>query len=523
MPAVFRGATMMVAALAVITLASPATSAPCVPLDGLNDRCPIWTATYHPPGVGGFSVDEAADIVADPLGRFVIVTGMSWGSDESRYDAATIAYDPNGVVVWASRYAGPSRGGEFPHAAGMSADGTRVFVTGERFSEGPQGSGDGEIFTVAYDAATGAELWSATHDGPEGLNDRAVDVAVAPDGSEVFVAGTEDHDPGGGSDVVPAITLAYGAETGEEIWLERYRGEGSPDGLSINIGFGVEATHDRVLMLAFTTGRGDSPIDVDHATIAYARRTEDGEPRLEWTARFDGPARSYDEPLDLRVSPDGRTVYTVGSSFASDAEGREGYQTTAYDTVTGEVRWSDRYRGTAAAIWALPTAMELSPDGSRLYVTGLISGRLEPVVGTPTYEWGSVAYDTQAGTRLWEAIRGTPARLDQPTALGVSPSGGAVYVAGTTRGILDPAAGDEPTSLTVAYTSGGQELWVAAHDESGARVHPESVSSMAVLPSGRIVVAGALGYDVSSYYGIYSGTAGVDGPGNISDFHLLAY
>src|SRR5581483_9849183 len=57
--------------------------------------------------------------------------------------------------LWASRYNGPGNNGDYAEALGVSPDGSEVFVAG---SSTPRGSGP-QATTVAYDAATGAELW----------------------------------------------------------------------------------------------------------------------------------------------------------------------------------------------------------------------------------------------------------------------------------------------------------------------------------------------------------------------------
>lgn len=67
------------------------------------------------------------------------------------------------------------------------------------------GISDDDYATVAYDAATGRELWTATYNGAADSWDWAVDVGVDASGSIVVVTG-DSLSESGGWDIV---TLAY--------------------------------------------------------------------------------------------------------------------------------------------------------------------------------------------------------------------------------------------------------------------------------------------------------------------------
>jgi DNA-binding beta-propeller fold protein YncE len=144
-----------------------------------------------------------------------------------------------------------------------------------------------------------------------------------------------------------------------------------------------------------------------------------GPPRSElWVSRFNGPANTQDGGSAIRVSPDGSKVYVTGHGhfdFADD------YTTSAHDAASGAVLWASRYDGTGGSV-DVAYAMALSPDGSRLFVTGASAGTAGEDVAT-------VAYDTVDGSRLWVS-RGVPHIPDYGGAIAVSPDGSRVFVTG---------------------------------------------------------------------------------------------
>ena len=85
----------------------------------------------------------------------------------------------------------------------MSPDGSKVFVTGVS-----DGSTRGEDYaTVAYNAGTGAVVWTERCNGPASSSDDANAAAVSPDSTKVFVTGF-GHRSTSGEDYA---TIAYGA------------------------------------------------------------------------------------------------------------------------------------------------------------------------------------------------------------------------------------------------------------------------------------------------------------------------
>ena len=194
-----------------------------------------------------------------PDGSAVFVTGQSYGSATS-VGYATVAYDAaTGDELWATRYNGPTSGiahGDAARALGVSPDGLQVFVTG-----GSTGSTSGYDYgTVAYDAATGDELWTRRYNGPRNGYDRAVALGVSPDASQVFVTGSSSNGSGTGDDYA---TLGYDAATGTKLWARRY--DGPTKGRDFATALGVSPAGSEV----FVTGSSNGPMYFDYATVAY--------------------------------------------------------------------------------------------------------------------------------------------------------------------------------------------------------------------------------------------------------------
>lgn len=111
-------------------------------------------------------------------------------------------------------------------------------------------------------------------------------------------------------------------------------------------------------MVDSTTPHGDS-VHSSPQAIPAARKL--------WRARYAGPAGLDDGANDVIVSPDTGRVFVTGGIFGSD--GLYDFATIAYDPVTGREHWSARYSGATTSDQAF--ALAVSPDGSRLFVTGL--------------------------------------------------------------------------------------------------------------------------------------------------------
>jgi hypothetical protein len=439
-------------------------------------------------------------MVASPSGDRLYVTGQSWNNTDNSYagaagglDIATVAYDSaTGTQLWVTRYNGPQQHFDQPHAIAVSQDGRHVFVSGiQNWDIINNYELVGDYVTIAYDAETGAQLWATGYQAPGpyptrccGVNhtqySSALALVVSPDGSAVYVTGASGQSPGDGP-MEAFTTVAYDAATGAQLWVRRYDAASgnnatglaiavSPNGKTVyTTGFGgVGPNHSEVVSFAYdaATGadvwaahddygnsnanvgrsiaisRGGSRIYVsgeedqqaisqtsNYGVIAYEAGT--GTPL--WHVIYAAPNSGYNAPFGIALSPDGTRLAVTGRS-SGPAEGGvfatfiASYSTLAIDTANGTQRWSAQYLPPTDT-FNIARAVAFSPDNSRLYVTGQAGKSL--VAGGSDY--ASVAYDAASGSVLTTLRYNSSSSgndLDFASALAVENSGATLFVSG---------------------------------------------------------------------------------------------
>jgi WD40 repeat protein len=358
------------------------------------------------------NTDQPNAIAVSPDGSLVYVTGESLGTTTG-FDYATVAYRAaTGAQAWVRRYDGPTSTTDLAFAVAVSPDGSAVFVTG---TSEDAGGGPSRYATVAYDAHTGSRLWVRRYGGPVPGEDSAAALGVAPDGSMVYVTGQSDGN-GTGEDFA---TVAYEASTGRTAWVRRYDDAVSGDDGATQIG--VSADGSRV----FVSGQSDSTsgiqFDTDYATVAYDAKTGG---RI-WVSRFGGRAHFTDRPTGLGLNADGSRVFVTGVVFSEGTTAA--YGTVAYDAATGAREWTRvSFKGEADS-FANAGALAVSPDGTRVVVTGDVAG--------VSADYGTVAYDAATGATQWARRYDGPAHgYDSATAVGMSPDGTTTFVTGNSIG-----------------------------------------------------------------------------------------
>ncbi len=386
-----------------------------VAYDGATGK-QLWVARHA--GREGVS-DFGYDVVVSPDGSRVSVTGLQnfnffdaagecADGGPICSDVATITYDAaTGRQLWTADYSPSpdSCAGEWNYfcalvAAGnelaVSADGGRLYVTGSTVVPCRPGEFAHQCdayLTIAYDAATGRELWLSRYEDFGGHHS-ANSIAASPDGSRVYVTGSAEGEGFGcGHCGTDAVTVAYDAGTGTEVWHARQHTS------DLDRGADVRVTRDgsRVYI------GGDAQIGFsrtgDIVVAAYDAVTG----QQSWAAQYDGG----DRLTGFDVSGTGDRVYATGYRYDSEVAGAGpnfDAVTVAYDAVSGQRVWAEAYRGSGGGSWEFGSGVVAAPDGSRVYVTGFTIAPYA-AYGTPNFyiDYVTIGYRAIDGAEAWVA------------------------------------------------------------------------------------------------------------------------
>lgn len=182
-----------------------------------SDGRELWRAQFDDGG------DKPWRLAVDEADQRVFLLSMSQSSTSEGEAFATVAFDAtSGDELWRDRYEGDLPDGyNLPTALALDREGDRVFVSGlatnTRFA-------DYDFATVAYDAATGDRLWTAETVSPR--DERVWATSLSDDGSRLYLTGRSGQPyVVGGSGGGVTMTIAYDAATGSQIWAAAYAGD----------------------------------------------------------------------------------------------------------------------------------------------------------------------------------------------------------------------------------------------------------------------------------------------------------
>jgi WD40 repeat protein len=311
-------------------------------------------------------------------------------------------------------------------------------------------SGTG-LTRASGEPAAGEPLWVSTYTGPVNGADIANAMVMSPDGSAVFVTGISEGEE------LDYATVAYDATTGNGLWAARYDSAHRDD-----TAYAIAVSPDGSAVFVTGASYGSMTGD-DYATIAY--RADTGKPL--WVSRYRGSGGSNDAAYAIGVSPDGSTVFVSGASGRRGTSNQD-YATVAYDATTGEQVWAARYGG--LTLNDVVYALDVSPDGSKVFVTG-----------QSRYDIATIAYDAVTGAGLWlDRFDGPADDVDAAYGLAVSPDGSAVFAAGYTG----------PDYVTIRYDAAtGHRRWISSFNGPADQI--DGASAVGVSPDGsRVFVTG---------------------------------
>lgn len=465
------------AALLATTLLAGGTSA----IETDRGAEPLWTEplSSHPPLPGvslwearydsGDGSDYGQDVAVGPDGATVYVTGYARDPDETQ-TWLTLAYNAlTGVELWSATYAGPGGSFDYGRALDVSPDGTTVYVTGShRLSTSFT---DNEINVVAYDAATGAELWQTPVPGERG---QGYDIVAGDEA--VFVTG--EGAASGTQRYLVAAGLA--ADDGALLWSTAH-GDGARS--TLQRGNAIATDGDAV----YVTGRTSVASISDFSVAAFD--AADG--ALLWSDAYDY-AGSTDYGNDIAVA-DG-VVVSAGRGFWSTFSGGTGtdFITVAHDASSGARQWlaTHDHEGTTSD-WG----EALSTDGTRAYVTGNLRG-----ASVSDQYLGVLAYDLATGDLVWEVAFQQEERRTwgYATSLG-GVQGTTLFAAG--EAYVEDTCCDRTIVTLAVDTATGSPLWSATSNfGESERNYVDAVAAgpLGVYAVGRSAQPGSFVYDVAT-------------------------
>ena len=305
--------------------------------------------------------------------------------------------DATGEVLWSQQYASPNAENDSAYALALDGSGD-IYVAGRVNVAGRLD----EIALLKFANVDGELLWTAFDGGAARLDDRALDVAVGPDGDPV-VTGLVQNANGTAS----LLTAKYAAADGSPVWVVLTTGlvnDASGDGW-----LGIDGDGD--VLVAGKAWHSSTSYDVLCAKLAAA----DGQQlwRVDWTngTRADDPgAMLVDAAGDVIVAG-----VTGGDYLTVKLSGANGSRTWM-STYNGPPGWYDLANGLAFGA------------GGEILVTGFSDG-----TGTG-WDIATLGYDPGTGAQRWVRRYDGPAHLtDEARSLVLAP-GGTLYVTGYVYG-----------------------------------------------------------------------------------------
>ena len=360
--------------------------------------------------------------------------------------------------IWAQFYDGFGANNQ-PYALAVDSVGN-LLVTGSSANA----SGNDDIYTVKYDAATGQVLWSVRYDGPFGGDDRGTGVAV--DGQNNVVVTGYSYDPAAitGNANNPAFvfyTAKYAAGTGSLLWERRGPGTPCMPGC-MEFNYQVKKVAVDGAGNVAITGSAIDPLNGWRAF--YTARYSGVDGSIIWEKYYVGPGfpgPDADRPIGLAVDTAGNVIVTGSSPCCPTYTGHKDLYTVKYAESDGSVIWDRRYDfGTGVDSYARDVAVD---KGGNVIISGANAANV----------YYTAKYSAAEGAILWEQLRPVP-NIDAGSGtisaqrLVVDSAGNAIVAMANSDG--SPTASPIINNLVKYAATDGHVIWTRLFDRDNCNV-----------------------------------------------------
>ena len=445
------------------------------------DGTALWTMQHD--GEGHWDVPRSMALYLDGADgkTYVIVTGIS-ESDLTLNDYETVKHAAlDGAEQWSAKFDGFASSRATVEDLAIDSSGN-VYVTGYYTSSGSSTS----YATVKYDP-DGLELWVNSYDSdPAGRGtNRAQAIAVDAEGN-VYVTGTVD-------DAVPGYfcgTIKY--DTDGVFQWETFYTNAAHSEACMDIGLFEDSSNGQTYVYVAVADQ-----TTDENAFAIIKHNSSGDEEWVRTYSFIGSDDYGNTPTSLAVDADGN-VYLAGSS-----ETVQGYY--AATVVAFDKGGVELWEGSGYSILANDSQFDaITVDASgNVYLTGYatysyFSGGYQRT----GYDLIAARYDS-SGTEQWVLRYGDPTTIAVGKAITVDDSGN-VYVGGDV-----PTTSSDRDYALIKLNSSGVEQWARFFD--GGKQGHDSVAAVAVDSAGTVYITGSS--PGADNYGKYT-TIAYDSGGN---------
>ena len=420
--------------------------------EAMTSSCSIFTVGSHTGSSGTVTYPDTG--LAENTSYFYQARAFRNGTPNLYSNPSDVA---EGLTVfvspaapqWSYIYNGPGGVDDYAVAIAVGSDNNPV-ATGTRTSTGP----DYDYHTVKLARTDKSVLWSVRYDGEISMDDEATCLAIDSTDS-VIVSGNASLYNGVTGAVSSINTLRYSAAGAGAALHDQYNGPVTGGAVSDRaVANAVDASRN-VVVVGHGLNAAGAAGNNDIYLIKY---NADGS--RAWTATpFDGTAHGHDQPTALALAGDGSIFISGYTGKAAPYYGTSNFFAAKYNGATGDRIWTYEYSLTPSGD---NKASSLAIDGhGDPYVTGYVTN------ATGNKDIYTVKFDGASNSSVpvikWaKAHGGSFHGDDQGVAIKIDrvndadPVSGNVVVAGTTLS----GTGDNDVIL-IRYDAAGNTNWVS--------------------------------------------------------------